>query len=416
MSVIDFKKQIRAQFLRQRSVDRASPEMRAEYAKQIRKEIKRSGFKFNQAQIESLCQDLLDDIFGYGPLQKLIEDPKVAEIMVNGPFHIFIEVDGVQLESTTTFDDELHLLEVLNRLVRRANQRIDEAQPTVDCVIDGTIRLNAAIGPVAINGPLLTIRKPRSDIQEIEDLLSRGSLNPAIYQFLWACIQARINIMFSGATGTGKTTLLEVLSSYISDQERIVIIEDVPELRVRQHNVARLCTRSANLEGKGEINLRSLFINSLRMRPTRIILGEIRGAEAFEYLQSLNSGHRGSLAVIHASSPEEVGLRLENLAQLSGLNVPANVLRQQIASGLELIVQIDRYPDGSRKVSRISELMGMGEDATVILRDLFYYKFEGIDPLTQKAVGQHMSTGEEPSFLEDFERYALHLDKSVFQN
>ena len=301
MNLIELKSNLRSQYLKRRSIESQANLNRETIGREIKRELKRSRLPFTDPQMEAVKEDLLDDIFGFGPLQRVLNDPDVSEIMVNGPFSIFVEINGVQRESTQAFDNEQHLMEILNRLVRRANQRLDESSPTIDCVIDGIYRLNAAIPPIAVNGPLITVRKPRSDIQQIEDLLKRGSLSQSMYQFLWACIQARLNIVFSGGTGTGKTTLLEVLSEYISDQERLVIIEDVPELKVRQPNVARLCSRPPNLEGKGEITLRSLFINSLRMRPTRIIMGEIRGPEAFEYLQSLNSGHEGSLAVLHAA-------------------------------------------------------------------------------------------------------------------
>ena len=416
MNIITFKKRIRKQYMQQRSHEGRNRQTDQEqYLYEIRKEAKRSKLGISADQQEHLCLALLDDIFGYGPLQALMEDPKISEIMVNGPYHIFVEIEGRQRECTQAFDDEQHLSEILNRIVRRCNQRLDEANPTVNCLLEGNIRINAAISPVAINGPLVTLRKPQQDIQEIEDLLRRKSLNTAMYQFLWACIQAKINIMFSGATGSGKTTLLEVLSAYIDPEERLVLIEDVPELRIRQHNVARLCTRSANLEGKGEITLRDLFINSLRMRPTRIILGEIRGAEAFDYLQSINSGHKGSLAVIHANSPRDVGLRLENLAQLAGLNVPASVLRRQITEGLDLIIQIDRYPDGTRKITEISEVIGFDAEK-YLLQPLFYYDFQGIQALTQLCIGEHKATGKKPTFIKRFQQLGLQLDPDIFVN
>ena len=412
MNLIELKGALRSQYLQRRTLERN--QQRQTVASELRKDLKRSGLKLNADQTESVIQDLLDDIFGFGPLQRLLDDPQVSEIMVNGPFSIFVEVEGLQREARSAFDHEQHLIEVLNRLVRRSGQRLDESSPLVDCVIDGIYRLNAAINPVAINGPLITIRKPRSDIQQIEDLLKRKSLSHEMYQFLWGCIQARKNMIFSGGTGSGKTTLLEVLSEYISDQERLVIIEDIPEIKVRQQNVARLCTRPPNLEGKGEITLRSLFINSLRMRPTRIIMGEIRGPEAFEFLQSLNSGHQGSLAVLHAASPEEVMLRLENLTRMSGLNIPAEVIRQQIASGVHVIVQIDRYPDGSRKVSRISELTGLEDDGNVGVQDIFTYEFNGMDPETQRCKGQYTGCGITPITHADFTQLGLHIPEDIY--
>ncbi len=415
MNLIELKSNLRSQYLKRRSIESQANLNRETIGREIKRELKRSRLPFTDPQMEAVKEDLLDDIFGFGPLQRVLNDPDVSEIMVNGPFSIFVEINGVQRESTQAFDNEQHLMEILNRLVRRANQRLDESSPTIDCVIDGIYRLNAAIPPIAVNGPLITVRKPRSDIQQIEDLLKRGSLSQSMYQFLWACIQARLNIVFSGGTGTGKTTLLEVLSEYISDQERLVIIEDVPELKVRQPNVARLCSRPPNLEGKGEITLRSLFINSLRMRPTRIIMGEIRGPEAFEYLQSLNSGHEGSLAVLHAASPKEVALRIENLTRMSGLNIPADVIRHQIASGLDIIVQIDRYPDGSRKLTQITEVIGLDEDGNVELQDIFSFEFTGVDPITQQCMGHFSGSGITPMAHRKFAQLGLELSEEIYQ-
>ena len=412
MKLVEVKAQVRSTFLQRLSTDRGmTPQS---ITPEIRKILKKS-LKLSSEQIDTITYELVDDVFGFGPLQRLLDDPQVSEIMVNGPFSIFVEIEGVQREARHAFDNEAHLVEVLNRLVRRANQRLDESSPTVDCVLDGIYRLNAAIKPVAINGPLITIRKPRSDIQQIEDLLRRETLSHSMYQFLWACIRSRLNVVFSGGTGSGKTTLLEVLSEYISDQERLVIIEDIPEIKVRQQNVARLCTRPPNLEGKGEISLQSLFINSLRMRPTRIILGEIRGSEAFEYLQSLNSGHEGSLAVLHAASAEETCLRLENLTRLSGLNIPAEVVRQQIASGIDIVVQIDRYPDGTRKVSTISEVVGIGDDGHVEMNDIFRFEFMGVDPLSQRCKGYFTGCGSVPEVHHRFQQLSLDIPEDIYQ-
>lgn len=414
MNLIELKSNLRAQYLKRRSLDIHNCN-RETIGSELVRTLRKSGLRLGAEQITTVAQDLLDDIFGFGPLQRLLDDQNVSEIMVNGPFSIFVEVEGLQVEARSAFDNEQHLIEVLNRLIRRANQRLDESSPTVNCVIDGIYRLNAVIPPIAVNGPLITIRKPRSDIQQIEDLLKRKSLSKEMYQFLWGCIQARLNIIFSGGTGTGKTTLLEVLSEYISEQERLVIIEDVPELKVRQPNVARLCSRPPNLEGKGEITLRNLFINSLRMRPTRIIMGEIRGPEAFEYLQSLNSGHEGSLAVLHAASPDEVTLRLENLTRMAGLNIPAEVIRQQIASGVDIIIQIDRYPDGSRKVSQITEVIGLDSAGNVETQNLFTYEFTSVNPHNQKCEGYFSGNGIIPKHHKKFTQLGLQIPEDIYQ-
>jgi len=396
-----------------RSQERDSPELRARYQQEISRELKRAKLQLPSEQLEAIALGLIHDIFGFGPLQGLLDDPRVAEIMVNGPHVIFVEINGRQRRAGVAFDDQAHLLEVIQRLVRRAELRLDEANPTVDGFLEG-FRFNIAIAPVAVNGPLVTIRKPRPDIKDIEDLIAHGTLNLPIYQLLWACIQARLNIIFSGATGSGKTTLLEVFSQYIGEDERVVLIEDTPELQLRQQNVARLMTKPPNLEGKGEITLRRLFKSALRMRPTRVILGELRGEEAFDYLQSINSGHRGSLAVIHASGPSQVVARLENLAQLTGLGIPAEVLRQQIATGLDLIVHLERLSDGSRRVMEITELMSDGS-GEIELRTLFRFERRGLDAQGEQVIGEHSPSGQTPSFIHELKRLGISLDPALFE-
>lgn len=412
MHISELKRQLRAHFTRQRAQERDTPALRERLRADISRELKRSKLLSDPQQREQVTEELICDLFGFGPLQRLLERPQIAEIMVNGPHSIFIEVEGRQQSAGVAFDDESHLLEVIQRLVRRAEVRLDEAHPVVDGVLDG-FRFNVAIAPIAINGPLLTIRKPQPDVREIEDLIERGTLTLGMYQFLWACIQVRANILFSGATGSGKTTLLEVFSQYIGEDERVVMIEDSPELTVRQRNVARLMTRPPNLEGRGEVTLRALFKNALRMRPTRIILGELRGEEAFDYLQSINSGHRGSLAVIHASSAEQVSSRLENLAQLTGLHIPAEVLRQQIFTGLDLIVHLERLQDGSRKVTEIAELHA-SSPGELYTKPLFTYEQRGVNPQGGQVIGEHVAHGVLPDFFYLFKRQGIALDPSVF--
>ncbi|MEE2644290.1 MAG: CpaF family protein [Myxococcota bacterium] len=412
-SLIEIKKKIRLQISQQFGSVRDSAELEQRVLREIEGALRPFRRQFNAAELNAVADGLYHDVFGYGPLQRLLDNPAVSEIMVNGPYKIFVEVDGIQHESEQTFDDEKHLIGTVQRIVRRAGARLDESQPTTECVLEGDVRIHAAIAPVAIDGPLLTIRKPRQDIREIEDLVGRQTLDQRLYQFLWACIKSRVSIIFSGATGSGKTTLLEVLSAHIDPQERLVVIEDVPELRLRQRNVARLCTRRANMEGKGEISLRELFVSSLRMRPTRIILGEIRGGEAFEFLQSLTSGHQGSLAVIHASSPSEVALRLENLVQFAQVQVAPEVIRQQISSGLDIVVQIERFPDGKRRISSISEAVGLQGDGLVAFRELFRFQFEGLNA-NGACIGRFIATGATPSFIDDFIRLGLNLPDDLF--
>lgn len=412
MHILELKRQLRVHFTRQKSQERDTPALRDRIRSEINRELKRAKLLNDPQQLEAIVEELMSDLFHFGPLQKLLEHPHIAEIMINGPHTIFIEIEGRQQNAGVAFDDEAHLLEIIQRLVRRAEVRLDEAHPVVDGVLDG-FRFNIAIAPVAVNGPLVTIRKPRPDVREIEDLIDRGTLTLAMYQFLWACIQARLNIIFSGATGSGKTTLLEVFSQYIGADERVVMIEDTPELTLRQRNVARLMTRPPNLEGRGEITLRSLFKSALRMRPTRIILGELRGEEAFDYLQSINSGHRGSLAVIHASSAEQVNTRLENLAQLTGLNIPAQVLRQQIFTGLDLIVHLERLQDGSRKITEIAELTA-SVPGELYTRPLFTFEQRGVSPQGGQIIGEHVAHGILPEFFYLFKRLGIALDPTIF--
>ena len=414
-SLIDVKRRLRKQISQQFGGARSSEELERRVLREIEGALQPFRRQFNASELNAVAEGLYHDIFGYGPLQRHLDNPAVSEIMVNGPYKIFIEIDGLQQESEQTFDDETHLIGTVQRMIRRAGARLDESQPTVECVIEEEIRVHAAIAPVAIDGPLLTIRKPRQDIREVEDLIRRGTLNTSIYQFLWACIQAKVSMIFSGATGSGKTTLLEVLSAHISDQERLVVIEDVPELRLRQRNVARLCTKQSNMEGKGEVSLRSLFISSLRMRPTRIILGEIRGGEAFEFLQSLTSGHRGSLAVIHASSPNEVALRLENLVQFANVQVAPEVVRQQISAGLDLVIQIDRFPDGRRRISSISEAVGLDQRGLVEFKEIFRFDFERLIREEQRCIGRFVPTGVKPTFLQEFDRVGVMVPDGLFE-
>jgi pilus assembly protein CpaF len=416
MHLYEIKRAIKAQLSAQLNSNlKLTNDLKAEFSSEILKLLKRA--KVNADQEQKVARDLLDDLFGFGPIQSLLDDPRVTEIMVNGPMFIFVEVDGRIQETTISFDDELHLYEVVQKIARRAQVRIDESHPYADCVINGDTRVNLSIAPIAIGGPLITIRKPRIDIRDVQDLIRRKTLNENMYHFLWACVQARLNIMFSGATGTGKTTILEIFSAYIAENERMILIEDTPELRIRQKNVARLCVKPANIEGKGEITLRELFINSLRMRPNRILLGEIRGPEAFDYLQALTSGHRGSMAVIHAASAKEVGLRLENLAQLSGLNVPPTVLRQQIATGLDVIVQLERLENGERKITQITAVSKvLGAQDELQYEDLFIYDHLSSLASQPQIKGCHLSTGVIPKFFKEFEKAGVNVPSSIFSH
>lgn len=358
----------------------------------------REGAQLTKQEEKALVEDMIDEVLGLGPLERLLQDPNVTEIMVNGPFKVFVERNGVKQLSGRRFDDLNHLRVIIQKLVRSGNYRLDESQPYVDLSLSNGSRVNIVIAPVGYGGPYITIRKFGRSFNSVNDLVANGTLSRPMAFFLCSCIKGRINIMFSGATGSGKTTTMEVLSEYIPKQERIVIIEDTVELQLRQDHVVRLLTRGKNLEGRGEITARELLNNCLRMRPSRILLGEIRGAEALEYLQVLSSGHDGSLAIIHAASPEDVAARLETLVLFAGMNLPVSAIRAQVASGLNLIVQQVQLPDGSRKISRITEVVGLDDGGRLVFQDI--YRWELLGPGTDGNVsGRFVATGWVPRFL-----------------
>ncbi len=357
--------------------------------------------------ISSLC----DDFLGLGPIQKHMEDESVTEIMINGPKKVYIEKDGKKQLSDAAFDDEDHLRYVIERMIAPSGKRVDESSAYVDFSINDGSRVNVILPPLSVGGATVTIRKFLTSIQDVEDLVKLKTVDQRMAQFLKAAVKAKLNIMFSGATGSGKTTTLEVLSSYIGSQERIITIEDALELNLRQEHVVRLLTRSANIEGRGEVNPRDLFRNTLRMRPTRIILGEVRGEEAMDYLQALNSGHRGSLAVIHASSPSDVITRLETMALYASLNLPMWAIREQISSGLDLIVQHEQLQDGSRKITHITEV-GELKNNQIVLQDLFKYEVKEVGE-DSKVQGEFKAVAK-PSFLPVFKKKGVKLDPGIF--
>lgn len=358
-----------------------------------------------------LIKHVLHDLTGLGPLHELMQDDTITEIMVNGPYDIYLERGGKTVASELTFDDEQHVRYIIEKMLRPTGRRVDELTPFVDFSLPGGSRVNVILPPVGFGGPYVTIRKFLHDLKTLDSLKELGTLDNNMAEFLQACVKAKVNIMFSGATGSGKTTLLEVLSSDIAEEERIVTIEDTLELNLRQRHVVRLLTRNANIEGKGEISIRDLFINTLRMRPDRIILGEIRGGEALDYLQALNSGHDGAMAVIHASTPEDVLIRLENMTFYSGLNIPASSVKAQIAHGVDIIVQLAQIVDGSRKVVRISEVIESDHGAKT--NDLFYFKGDYMDE-DKKVHGCFKATGIVPECLTQIENMGVKINKRVF--
>ncbi|MBD3246619.1 MAG: CpaF family protein [Candidatus Omnitrophica bacterium] len=361
---------------------------------------------------EQVIRELIDEFIGFGPLEPLMQDPQVTEIMINGPYQVYMEKDGRKVPTDLQFDDETHLRHTIDKMLLPTGKRVDESYPYVDFSLQDGSRVNVIIPPLSVGGTTVTIRKFLRSINAVEDLVELGTIDQRMADFLVACIKAKVNILFSGATGSGKTTTLEVLSSYLSPLERIIVIEDTLELTLRQDHVVRILTRPPNIEGKGEVTIRDLFINTLRMRPTRIILGEIRGPEAMDYLQALNSGHRGCLAVIHAATPFDALTRLETTALYAGLYLPVWAIRKQIASGVDLIVQHDQLTDGTRKITYMTEVERIeGED--IVLRDIFRYHVEDVDE--EGKVRGAFAAKNAPSFFPLFRKKGVELSKEIFE-
>ena len=363
--------------------------------------------------LEVLIQRVSDTVLGFGPLQSLLEDPSVTEIMVLAPDTIYIERDGIKQLASDRFLDAAQVRVIVERMMTGSGRRLDETQPYCDFALDDGSRVHVIIPPLALKCPQITIRKFLGTINDIDDLVNFGTLDPRMAQFLVACMRGRKNLLFSGATGSGKTTTLSAMSHYLDPQERIIIIEDTRELNLAQEHVVSLITKSPNIEGAGEVTLRDLVRNTLRMRPSRILLGEIRGAEAMDFLQALNSGHRGCSAVLHASAPDDAVRRLETLALYAGLNLPVHAIRQQISSGLDIIIQQEQQSDGSRKITHITEVLGMEGDQ-VQLQDLYRYELLSTDSAGQ-IEGQFTAVAS-PADLSYFEARGIALPAALFEN
>jgi pilus assembly protein CpaF len=359
-----------------------------------------------------LFRDILDELLGYGPIQPLLDDRHITEVMVNGPHRIYVERNGKIERTGVAFQDDNHLIRVIERIVLPLGRRIDQDNPTVDARLPDGSRVNAVIPPVAIDGPSVTIRKFPQERLGINDLISFDSITPTMSQFLEACVKSRLNIVISGGTGSGKTTLLNILSSFIPEEERIVTIEDAAELRLHQEHIVRMETKSANIDGQGGVSVRDLVRNSLRMRPDRIVVGEVRGGEALDMLQAMNTGHDGSLTTLHANSPRDGIARLETLVLMSGVELPVRSIREQIASAIDVIVQQTRLTDGSRKVTHITEVAGMEGD-TVVMTDIFQYSQTGVSP-DGSVIGRLVPTGIRPLFMGRLERSGFRLGAEVF--
>jgi pilus assembly protein CpaF len=361
---------------------------------------------------ERLVSEIADDILGHGPLERLLSDESITEIMVNGPFDIWIERQGRLYETTVRFNDESHLRRIINKMVAQVGRRIDESSPMVDARLPDGSRVNAVIPPLSLSGPLVTIRKFSKKRLEMTDLIRLGTLSTETVEFLQRCVLAELNILISGGTGSGKTTLLNALSTAIPDADRIVTIEDAAELRLNQRHVLRLEARPKNIEGEGEIPIRELVRNSLRMRPDRIIVGEVRGAESLDMLQAMNTGHDGSLCTVHANTPRDALARIETMVLMAGFDLPMRAIRQQVSSALDLVVHLERLEDGSRRVTAITEVQRMESDM-ITLQDIFEFKVDQVTP-ERVVVGSLRATGLRPTFLHKFEKRGVTLPVSLF--
>ncbi len=361
----------------------------------------------------SLFEAVAAEILSFGPLEPLLRDESITEIMVNGPESVWVERKGNLEETNVQFENDAHVRRIIDRIIAPLGRRCDEASPMVDARLPDGSRVNAIIPPLSLIGPVITIRKFSTDPLTYNDLLQFGTITPPLLDFIRACVKGRLNVVVSGGTGSGKTTLLNVLSSFIPDDERIVTIEDAAELQLRQRHVVRLEKRPANSEGKGAVGIRDLVVNSLRMRPDRIIVGEVRGGEALDMLQAMNTGHDGSLTTAHSNSPRDTLARLETMVLMAGMDLPLRAIREQIASAVDLIVHQERLQDGSRKVVKVTEVQGMEGD-TIVLQDIFEYRQMGV--VGRQVIGEVVSKGIRPKCLDKLAVQNIHLSPSTFQH
>jgi pilus assembly protein CpaF len=367
----------------------------------------------NLAEREILFTEVVDDVFGLGPLEPLLRDPNVSDILVNTHSSVFVERKGKMERVTASFQDDAHLMRVIDRIVSRVGRRVDDSSPMVDARLPDGSRVNAIIPPLAVDGPLLSIRRFPAERLKANDLVSLGALTAPMLEFLSHCVRAKLNCLISGGTGAGKTTLLNVLSSYISEDERIVTIEDAAELQLHQEHVARLETRPPNVEGKGAIRQRQLVVNALRMRPDRIVVGEVRGEEALDMLQAMNTGHDGSLTTVHANTPRDALTRVETMIAMGATSLPDKAMRQQIASAIQIVMQQTRLSDGTRKVTSISEITGMEGDI-ITMQEIFVFEKAGVSQ-EGKVLGRFRATGVRPKVSERLLAAGIRLPGSMFE-
>ncbi len=367
----------------------------------------------NRSERERLIEEVLDETLGLGPLELLLKDPSISDILINGPHNIYVERGGKLEKTTVKFRDDNHLLQIIDRMVSRVGRRVDETCPMVDARLPDGSRVNAIIPPLALDGPAVSIRRFGSRPLKLEDLLNFKAFTPEMVMLLEGAIKARLNVIISGGTGSGKTTLLNTLSSFIPNTERIITIEDAAELQLQQDHVVRLETRPPNIEGKGAITATDLVRNALRMRPERIIIGECRGPETLDMLQAMNTGHEGSMTTLHANSPRDAIARIETMIMMSGVELPLKAMRQQIASAVDIIIQANRLQGGKRRITHIAEVVGM-ENETIIMQDIYRYIQTGIDE-SGKAIGRFVATGVRPTFMDRLEAAGVRLPSSAFR-
>ncbi len=371
------------------------------------------GLIYTRTERGRLLEWVISDILGYGPLEPLLQDESVTEVMVNGPKWVYVERRGLIEPTDVQFEDDDHVRRIIDRIVSPLGRRVDESSPMVDARLPNGYRVNATIPPLAIDGPSLTIRKFAQTPYTVQDLIANGTLTPELVGFLKACVEARVNMIISGGTGTGKTTLLNVVSAFIPGHERIVTIEDTAELQLKRQHIVRLEYRPPNVEGEGEVTIRQLVINALRMRPDRIVVGEARGGEALDMLQAMNTGHDGSLTTIHSNSPRDTLRRIETMVMMAGMELPLRAIREQLASAVELVVHLERLRDGTRRVVKVSEVQGMEGDS-VVMQDLFEYIQEGYQG--GRVIGRLEPTGLRPKFADKFGVNSIELPEEIFAN
>jgi len=367
----------------------------------------------NRNERDRLVEEVLDETFGLGPLEILLKDTSISDILINGPKSVYVERGGQMERTNCTFRDNDHLMQIIDRIVSKVGRRVDEVCPMVDARLPDGSRVNAIIPPLALDGASVSIRRFGSNPLKLEDLLNFKAFSPEMVMLLEGAIKARLNVIISGGTGSGKTTLLNTLSSFISNQDRIVTIEDAAELQLQQDHVVRLETRPPNIEGKGAITATDLVKNALRMRPERIIIGECRGPETLDMLQAMNTGHEGSLTTLHANTPRDAVARMETMIMMAGYELPLSAMRQQTASAVDLLVQANRLQGGSRRITHITEIVGMEQD-TVVMQDIYRYEQQGIDE-SGRARGQFIATGIRPSFMDRLEQAGVRLPASAFR-